>query len=64
MGYLFTVGRTYSVHNNMLNIHALVPSTDEGDFEEFLGRSGRSLLDYIQAVIKKTGENYLEEKKP
>ena len=59
LSYLFTFGRTYSVYNNILNIHALVPSTEDGDFEEFLDRSGRSLLDYIQSVIQRVGKNYI-----
>ncbi|NNK96698.1 MAG: fructose-bisphosphatase class III [Desulfobacterales bacterium] len=62
LSYLFTVGKTYSMHNNMLNIHALVPSTDDGDFEEFLGRKGRALLDYIQTTIERVGLNYLDGK--
>jgi len=62
MSYLFTVGTTYSMHNNMLNIHALVPSTDDGDFEEFLGRKGRALLDYIQTTIERVGLNYIDGK--
>ncbi|BDD87507.1 fructose-bisphosphatase class III [Desulfofustis limnaeus] len=60
LGYLFTVGKTYSTYNNILNIHALVPSTSDGDFEEFLGRKGRDLLDFIQATISRVGRNYLE----
>ncbi len=61
LGYLFEVGKSYSVYNDILNIHALVPSTIEGDFEPFLGRSGRDLLDYIQATIRRVGKNYLEK---
>jgi len=57
--YLFLEGKTYSIHNNILNIHALVPSTDNGDFEEFLGRKGRALLDFIQKTIERVGKNYL-----
>ena len=57
--YLFEVGKTYSIHNNMLNIHALVPSTDDAQFEEFLGHRGRVLLDFIQAAIERVGENYI-----
>ena len=59
--YLFSEGKTYSVYNNILNIHALVPSTDCGDFEEFLGRKGRGLLDFIQQTIERVGTNYLDE---
>ncbi len=58
--YFFTHGETYNIHNNMLNIHALVPSNEEGEFEEFLGRKGKNLLDFIQDTIKRVGKNYLE----
>jgi fructose-1,6-bisphosphatase-3 len=60
--YFFTQGETYNIHNNMLNIHALVPSNEEGQFEEFLGRRGKNLLDFIQDTIKRVGKNYLEGK--
>ncbi len=60
--YFFTHGRTYHILNNILNIHALVPSTEEGEFEEFLGRKGKDLLDYIQQTIRRVGRNYLEGK--
>ena len=62
LGYLFSIGNTYSIYNDMLNIHALVPSTSDGEFEEFLGRSGRVLLDFIQKTIERAGNNYLEGK--
>ena len=42
--YFFTYGETYNIHNNVLNIHALVPSTADGEFEEFLGRKGKDSL--------------------
>lgn len=58
--YFFTQGRTYNILNDILNIHALVPSTEEGDFEEFLGRTGKNLLDFIQETIRRVGKNYLE----
>jgi fructose-1,6-bisphosphatase III len=60
--YFFTYGETYNIHNNVLNIHALVPSTADGEFEEFLGRKGKNLLDFIQDTIKRVGHNYLEGK--
>ncbi len=60
--YFFDQGKTYHVHNDTLNIHALVPSDESGDFQEFLGMRGKELLDYIQKTIKRVGENYLEGK--
>jgi fructose-1,6-bisphosphatase-3 len=61
--YFFTEGKTYHIHNNSLNIHALVPSTEDGSFESFLGYKGRELLDYIQHVIERVGENYISGSK-
>jgi fructose-1,6-bisphosphatase-3 len=60
--YFFINGQTYNIHNDVLNIHALVPSTAEGEFEEFLGRKGKNLLDFIQDTIKRVGRNYLDGK--
>ena len=61
--FLFTKGKTYHIQNNFLNIHALVPSTSEGEFEEFLARKGKNLLNFIQDTIARVGENYLQGKK-
>jgi len=60
LGYFFEYGETYNIHNNALSIHALVPSTEDGEFQSFLGKKGRELLDYIQQTIKRVGKNYLE----
>ncbi len=57
--FLFTRGKSYHIQNNFLNIHALVPSTAEGEFEEFLGRKGKNLLAFIQETITRVGKNYL-----
>ncbi len=62
LAYFFTRGQTYNIHNDILNIHALIPSTKDGDFQEFLGRSGKKLLDFIQETIERVGQNYLEGK--
>lgn len=59
LSYFFKKGKTYHIHNNSLNIHALVPSTVDGEFEEFLGRSGRELLDFIQKTIERVGKKYM-----
>ncbi|WP_163339588.1 fructose-bisphosphatase class III [Desulfopila sp. IMCC35008] len=60
LGFFFTRGNTYHIHSNTLNIHALVPSTANGEFEEFMGRKGKYLLDHIQETIRKVGEKYIE----
>lgn len=60
--FLFTKGKTYHIQNNFLNIHALVPSTEDGEFEEFLARKGKNLLNFIQDTILRVGENYLQNK--
>ncbi len=57
--FLFTKGKTYHIQNNFLNIHALVPSTAEGEFETFMGRKGKDLLTFIQDTISRVGDNYL-----
>ncbi|MCP3890921.1 MAG: fructose-1,6-bisphosphatase [Desulfobulbaceae bacterium] len=57
--FLFQKGKTYHIQNNFLNIHALVPSTSTGYFEEFLGRKGKNLLTYIQDTIFSVGKKYL-----
>jgi fructose-1,6-bisphosphatase-3 len=62
LSYLFSTGKTYSIYNDILNIHALLPSTGDGEFDEFLGRSGRRMLDFIQKTIERVGNNYLEGK--
>ena len=59
LGYFFKKGKTYHIHNNILNIHALVPSREDGEFEEFLGLKGRNLLDYVQETIERVGARYL-----
>ncbi len=62
LSFFFTKGQTYHIHSNTLNIHALVPSTVEGEFDEFLGRRGKNLLDFIQETIRRVGKNYIEGK--
>jgi fructose-1,6-bisphosphatase-3 len=59
MEYLFRDGKIYHIHNYILNIHALVPSTADGQFDELYGKKGRELLDHIEKTIKDVGENYL-----
>lgn len=62
LGYFFKKGKTYHVHNNSLNIHALVPSKADGEFESFLGRRGKDLLDFVQDTIERVGKRYLAGK--
>ncbi len=61
--FFFKKGETYLVHNDMLNIHALIPSTKDCEFEEFLNRRGKNLLDHVQKSIRRIGESYLNGKK-
>ena len=61
--FFFTIGETYIVHNDMLNIHALIPSTEDGEFEAFLNHRGKDLLDFVQASIRRIGDAYLNGKK-
>lgn len=62
LAYFFIKGNTYHIHSNTLNIHALVPSTADGRFDEFMGRKGKNLLDHIQEMIRRVGANYVEGK--
>jgi len=59
LSYFFKKGKTYHIHNNSLNIHALIPSRADGEFEEFLGHRGRELLDFVQETIVRVGKRYL-----
>ncbi len=61
MKFLFEYGKMYHIHNYILNIHALIPSTEDGDFQEFHGKKGKALLDYIQETVKNVGKNYLND---
>jgi fructose-1,6-bisphosphatase-3 len=62
MSFLFGDGKMYHINNNILNVHALIPSTADGNFEAFLGKRGKELLDYIDMTVKKVGGNYLTGK--
>ncbi|SHO50445.1 fructose-bisphosphatase class III [Desulfopila aestuarii] len=62
LAFFFTRGNTYHIHSNTLNIHALVPSTADGHFDDFMGRKGKLLLDFIQDMIRRVGFNYIEGK--
>ncbi|MDR3237752.1 MAG: fructose-1,6-bisphosphatase [Spirochaetia bacterium] len=59
MEYLFREGKLYHMHNYILNIHALIPSTADGKFDELYGKKGKELLDHLEASIKDAGEQYL-----
>ncbi len=61
MRFLFDHGCLYHINNYILNIHALIPSTAEGAFDEFLGKRGRDLLDHLETVVKNVGHNYLND---
>ena len=60
LSYFFKKGKTYHIHNNSLNIHALIPSREDGEFEEFMGYKGRNLLDFIQETIERVGARYIK----
>jgi len=60
MKYLFEEGKMYHVNNFILNVHALIPSTEDGNFEELYGKKGKELLDHIDKTVKQVGSNYLK----
>ena len=59
MEYLFIEGKLYHINNYIMNVHALVPSTENGEFDELYGKKGKELLDHIEFVVRDIGENYL-----
>ena len=61
IGFFFTHGKHYQINNDFLNIHALIPSNAEGDFETVLGLKGKALLDHVQGVVDRVGVAYLNE---
>ncbi len=60
MKFLFEHGKLYHINNYILNIHALIPSTKNAEFEYFCGKKGKELFDHIQEIVKNVGKNYLE----
>jgi fructose-1,6-bisphosphatase-3 len=60
MKYLFEVGKIYHINNFILNIHALIPSTEDGKFDKHFGKKGKELFDHIEKLVKNVGKRYLE----
>ena len=60
MKYLFEDGKLYHINNYILNIHALIPSTEDGKFDKLFGKKGRELLKHIETMVKNVGRRYLE----
>ena len=60
MRYLFEEGKLYHINNYIMNVHALIPSTADGQFETLYGKNGRELLDHLETTIKEVGRNFLE----
>lgn len=59
MEFLFKEGKLYHINNHILNIHALIPSTEDGQFEYLYDKKGKDLFNHIQDTVKQIGENYL-----
>lgn len=59
MQFLFEHGTMYHINNYILNVHALIPSTEDGEFEVFLGKKGKKLLNHIEETVKNVGRKYL-----
>ncbi|MDY6935220.1 MAG: fructose-bisphosphatase class III [Spirochaetota bacterium] len=66
MRFLFEHGKMYHINNYILNIHALIPSTAEEEFDDLFGRKGKALFDHLEAIVKNVGKKYLagEEQGP
>lgn len=60
MKYLFEEGKIYHLNNYILNIHALIPSTEDGNFDTLYGKKGKDLFKHIEATVKNIGQTYLE----
>ncbi|MCX7679027.1 MAG: fructose-1,6-bisphosphatase, partial [Spirochaetes bacterium] len=61
MKFLFEDGRMYHINNYILNIHALIPSKENGEFDSFLGKKGKELFDFLEEKIKAIGQKYLKD---
>ncbi|KAK3604244.1 hypothetical protein CHS0354_002052 [Potamilus streckersoni] len=61
IGFFFRKGKMYHVSNNILNIHALIPSTPDGGFETVFGKKGVELFNWLDSHIRKTGHKYLAD---
>ncbi|HON78782.1 MAG TPA: fructose-bisphosphatase class III [Spirochaetota bacterium] len=59
MQFLFEHGSMYHINNYILNVHALIPSTADGEFEDFLGKKGKKLFNHIDDTVKNVGRKYL-----
>lgn len=62
MKYLFEEGKLYHINNYILNIHALIPSREDGTFDTLFGKKGKELLDHIESMVRNVGRRYLEGK--
>ncbi len=62
MSFLFKDGKLYHINNFILNIHALIPSTEKGAFDKLFGKKGRELCDHIEKLVKNVGDRYLRGK--
>ncbi len=63
MEFLFEHGKMYHINNYILNIHALIPSTEDAKFDLFLDKKGKELFDHTEGIVKNVGHNYLNDKK-
>ncbi len=63
MKFLFEDGCLYHINNYILNIHALIPSTENGEFDIFMGKKGKDLFDFIEEKVKTIGRKYLAREK-
>lgn len=51
--FLFSKGGMYLAENGNLMYHGCIPMEDDGSFAKFLGYSGKSLLEYCDAMARK-----------
>ena len=63
MKYLYEKGKLYHINNYIMNVHALIPSTEDGKFEKLFGKKGKELFDHLETNIKDIGKRYLDNEK-
>ncbi len=51
--FLFSKGGMYLIENGNLMYHGCIPMEEDGSFSKFLGYSGKSLLEYCDAMARK-----------
>ena len=57
--FMIHKGKVFEKYQGFLNMHALIPSTADGEFESFQGQKGQKLLLFFEQVLQRVGNRYL-----